>query len=340
MELLFPENFISGSIKNDQEADGAFKQYPNFSRAYIMIALGKPDLRKWYEDKWLKLYKYLDKDFTTRFQNEQEHLSREWEFHLVSVLLDRGITLKEKNWEIGPDFCIETDIGKKIWIEAIACDLGEKDKDSVEPMPEMKPGVLYSFGGNIEETDRPRALRITNAIATKFEKYKNYLSNPKSGVSENDCLVIAVNGEAIQHFSVPRMVFKRAVFGQGPDVLVKKPGLEKLQGGYYKPLLTIVKEVGDKKIEIPANFMELEEFSIISAVIYSGNSISNSWLNGYKPGDDFIFAYHSNPNNPVPDGLFKFGRGVRKNGESGAIEEKEQLRSPDERDRLQKFLHL
>ena len=210
-------------------------------------------------------------------------------------------------------------------MEAIACDLGEKGKDSVEPMPTMEPGVLYSFGGNIEETDRPRALRITSAVATKFEKYKSYLNNPKSGVSEGDCLVIAVNGEAIQHFSVPRMLFKRAVFGQGPDVLIKKPGVEKLQGGYYKPLLAIVKKIGDREEIIPANFMEMEEFSKISAIVYSGNSISHSWLNGYKPGDDFIFAYHSNPNNPIPDGFFKFGRGVRKNRETGEIEDKQQL---------------
>jgi len=325
MEPLFPENFISGSIKNDKEFENALVQYPNFSRAYIAIALGKPDLRKWYEDKWPQLYKYFDKDFVSRFQNEQEHLSREWEFHLASVLLDRGITLKEKNWETGPDFCIEINTGRKIWVEAIACDLGEKGKDSVEPMPTMEPGVLYSFGGNIEETDRPRALRITSAVATKFEKYKSYLNNPKSGVSEGDCLVIAVNGEAIQHFSVPRMLFKRAVFGQGPDVLIKKPGVEKLQGGYYKPLLAIVKKIGDREEIIPANFMEMEEFSKISAIVYSGNSISHSWLNGYKPGDDFIFAYHSNPNNPIPDGFFKFGRGVRKNRETGEIEDKQQL---------------
>jgi hypothetical protein len=122
--------------------------------------------------------------------------------------------------------------------------------------------------------------------------------------------------------------------------LVKRAGSEKLQGGFYKPLPTIEKKVEDGVEKIPANFMEMEEFSIISAVIYSGNGISHSWLNGYRPGDDFIFAYHSNPSNPIPDEFFKFGRGVRKNKESGAIEEREQLRSPDERNRLQKLLHL
>ncbi len=321
MDILFPHNLVSGSVKSQIELDDAFLKYPDYSKGFITIALAEPDLRKWYEDKWPKLRGYLDKNFITGFQSE-EYLSRKWEFHLAAVLLDRGLSLKEKNWETGPDFCIETDIRKKIWIEAIACNLGITDP--VEPIPKMIPGVMYSFGGNIEDTNRPRALRITSAIGTKFEKYKDYLSDPRSEVSENDCLIIAVNGEAIQHHSVPRMLFKRAVFGQGPDVLVKKPGLEKLQGGYYKPLLTIVKKTGSGEKEIPANFMEMDEFSKISAVIYSGDSVSNSWLNNYELGDDFIFAYHVNPINPIPDGLFKFGRGIYKNPQEGTIIDKKQ----------------
>lgn len=323
IEPLFPKNFISGSIKTNRGLDRVCARYPDLSRAYILIALGEPDLRKWYEDGWLQLYKYLDKNFISGFKNEEEHLSRAWEFHLASVFLDYGLPIKEKSWEIGPDFCIETDTGKKVWIEAITCDLGKIDP--VKPLPIIPPGAFYSSGGNIEDTDRPRALRITSAIGTKFEQYENYLSNSKSGVSKNDCLVVAINGVKIQHESVARMLFKRAVFGQGPDVLIKKPGQEKFQGGYYKPLPTIVKKVNGKEELIPAVFMEMDEFSGISAVIYCGNSVSTSWLNGYKPGDDFFFAYHSNPNSPIPDGLFKFGRGVRKNKETGAIEDKQQL---------------
>ena len=77
MDSLFHKDFLSGSVKHDKEFEGVFAHYPKLSRAYIVIALGKPDLRKWYEDKWPQLYKYFDKDFVSRFQNEQEHLSRE-----------------------------------------------------------------------------------------------------------------------------------------------------------------------------------------------------------------------------------------------------------------------
>lgn len=322
MNELFPQNFLSGSIKNQEELDKALSQYSGFSKAFIAIALAEPEIRKWYEDRWPELQKYLDKDFASRFQKESEHAARAWEFHLGTVLLERRLELQEKNWETGPDFCIQTSTGQKMWIEAIACDLGIVDP--VEPMPEMIPGVMYSFGGNVEDISRPRALRITSAIGTKFEKYKSYLDNPKNGISENDCLIIAVNGKAIQHHSEPRMLFKRAIFGQGPDVYVKVAGKEKLQGPLYKPTPTIMKKARNGEEEIPAHFMEMDEFAKISAVIYSGHSAYHSWLNGYNLGDDFLFAYHTNPANPIPEGLFKFGRGIRKNPVKGTIADRQQ----------------
>ena len=319
---IFPDEMISGTVTNQQELNEAFLKYPSFSKAYIQTALYCEDTRKWYEENWPKVFKYLDKDFLDRLKMEEEHYARAWEFHLASVLLDKGLQLEEKTWETGPDFCIKTQTEKKIWIEAITCDLGTVDP--VEPHPIMKSGQIYSFGGNIEDTHRPRALRITNAIGTKFEKFKKYLDDRKSGVSKNDCLLIAINGGAIQHFADPSMLFKRSVFGQGPDVLVKIPGQEKLKGGFYKPTLTIIKKKDISEEEIPANFMEMGEFSKISAILYCGHGVSYSWMNGINVGDDFLFAYHSSPENPIPENTFKFGHGIRKDSATGSIEDKEQ----------------
>lgn len=319
---IFPDELVSGTVTNQKELDEAFIKYPNFSKTYIQTALYWEDARKWYESNWLKVYKYLDKNFLNKFQTGEEHYARAWEFHLAAVLLDKGLQLEEKTWETGPDFCIKTPTGGKIWIEAIICDLGIVDP--VEPYPVMQSGQIYSFGGNIEDTHRPRALRITNAIGTKFEKFKKYLDDSKSGVSKDDCLVIAINGGAIQHFADPSMLFKRAVFGQGPDVLVKIPGQEKLKGGFYKPTPTIIKKKDVSEEEIPANFMEMDEFSKISAVLYCGHGVSFSWMNGFNVGDDFLFAYHSNPENSIPEDTFKFGHGIRKDSATGSIEDKEQ----------------
>ncbi len=322
VQTIFPDEMKSGSVTNQKELDEAFLKYPNISKTYIQTALYWKDTRKWYEENWPKVFKYLDKDFLDRFKMEEEHHARAWEFHLASVLLDKGLELEQKTWRTGPDFCIKIPTGKKIWVEAITCDRG--DVDPVEPYPEMKSGQIYSFGGNIEDTHRPRALRITNAIGAKFEKFKKYLSDSKSGVGEDDCLLIAINGGTIQHFADPSMLFKRSVFGQGPDVLVRIPGQEKLKGGFYKPTLTIIKKKEVSEEEIPANFMEMDEFSKISAVLYCGHGVSFSWMNGFNVGDDFLFAYHSNPENPIPENTFKFGHGIRKNSVTGSIEDKEQ----------------
>lgn len=322
MEPLFPTNLISDPIESQEELDAAFAKYPQFSKTYVQIALYWKDTRKWYENHWPKVYKYLDKDFIQRFQMEKEYNARAWEFHVAAVFTDKGLKFKEKTWTYGPDFCIELP-GKNLWIESIACDLGTVDP--VEPRPNLKPGIIYSFGGNIEDDHRPRALRITSAMGTKLEQFSKYLQDSqKSGVKEGDCLLIAVNGDAIQHFSEASALFKRSVFGQGPEVLVRIPGKEKLQGGFYKPVPLIPKKTATKEYTVPAIFMEMEEFSKISAVLYCGNNVSLSWNNGFNPGDDFLFAYHTNPMNPVPEGIFKFGRGIRKNIQSGAITDQEQ----------------
>jgi hypothetical protein len=321
---IFPDDLIFHTITKQEELDSAFRMFPNYSKTYVQLALSlySKELRIWYEDNWPKVYKYLDKDFLQKFQSETEHHSRAWEFHIATVIIAKGLKLEEKKWETGPDFCIKTSSGKKIWIEATICDLG--DVDPVEPYPNIKPGEIYTFGGNIEDIHRPRALRITSAIGSKFEVFKKYLEKPESRVSKHDCLIIAVNGAKIQHFTDANMLFKRSVFGQGPDVFVKIPGQEKLKGGFYKPTPTIVKNKDCQGKEIPATFMEMDDFSKISAVLYCGHSANHSWMNDYIVGDDFLFAYHSNPDNPIPNNTFKFGRGIRKDLLTGEISDQEQ----------------
>lgn len=314
---LFPSKFISGSIKTQAELDAALAQYSNLSRSFVGIGLNRPDTRKWYEDNWQKLYKYLDKDFAKKFRLESEHEARGWEFHIASVLFDHGVALQEKTWNTGLDFCIQTSEDKKIWIEAISCTLGEVDP--VPPKPELIEGEIYTGGGNIEDLNRPRVLRILNAISTKYEKYKRYLEDVKSGVSKNDCFIIAVSGANIEFASYPDMLLKRAVFGVGPDVYYKDSKTDKLVGPFYKPTPNITKKAKSGDEIMPANFMEMDEFSNIGAVLYCGHHAYDCVPNGHKIGDDFLFAYHSNAKNPIPDGLFKFGRSIRKNLQDNTV---------------------
>lgn len=323
MESLFPTTMVSGSVNSQETLEAAILEYPTYSRAFVAIALAEPKYRHFYEDNWPTLYKVLDKDFPARFRTEREHAARAWEFHLAVVLTRHGLSLKEKTWQTGPDFCITTKTGRRVWIEAIACDRGLVDP--VEPYPKLLPGVLYQSGGNIEDIHRPRALRITSAIGTKLQQYQRYLNNSEqSGVSGDDCLVIAVNGRAIQHNDDSNMLFKYSVFGQGPDVYTRRPGTDKLQGPFYKPVPMIIKRANGKDHEIPTRFMEMAEFSQISAVLYCGHDASHSWFNGYELGNDCLFAYHVTPITPIPDQLFKFGRGIHKNVRTSAISDVDQ----------------
>jgi len=62
--------------------------------------------------------------------------------------------------------------------------------------------------------------------------------------------------------------------------------------------------------------MEMSELLKISAVLYCGHNAS---LNRYEAGDDFLFAYHVNPENPIPESVFKFDRSIRKDPQTGII---------------------
>jgi hypothetical protein len=312
-DTLFPTELLPGSVDSREELEQAFAQYPDYSEEYLAIALAKLRIREWYEEQWSFVRDYLDKDFKDRLKIKGEWLGRAWEFHLAAVFKKYDLPLKKKGWSSGPDFCIEMPDGKKIWIEAIACTQGTVD--AVEPMPEMVSGVIYDFSGDIEQINRPRALRVTAAIRNKLEKYRGYATKL---ISPNDCIIIAINGEAIQHHADPESLFRYAVFGQGPDMLIHRR-VGKIEGGYYKPVPTIVKNAQAGQKEVQTHCMVMEEFANISAVIYSGTSAWNNMLNGREIGDDFLFGYHSNPLMPVPSGLFKFGTDIRKNPLTGVI---------------------
>ena len=121
------------------------------------------------------------------------------------------------------------------------------------------------------------------------------------------------------------MLLKRAVFGVGPDVFYKDPKTDKLVGPFYTPTPNIIKNAKDGQELMPANFMELDEFSNISAVLYCGHHAYDCEHNGHKIGDDFLFAYHAKATNPIPETLFRFGRGIRKDLQNSTVTDKPQI---------------
>ncbi len=322
MEELFPPEFISGSVKKQRDLDELLAKYHDYSPWFIQVAAAWPEIRRWYEYWWPKVAPYLDKNFVSKLRMKKENSARAWEFELAVVMLEHGFELQERTGDFGPDLCIASADGKKIWIEGTTCDSGEVDP--VPPRPVLIPGQIHLGGGDLETENRPRVLRITGAIGSKFEKYKKYLSNPKSGVSDKDSFIIAINGSDIEWASYSNILLKRAVFGQGPDVYVRSQS-GGLAGPFYTSAPTITKKTANGEEVIPTNFMEADEFSGISAVLYCGHHAYACEGNGHKPGDCFLFAYHAKAKQPIPDQFFKFGIGIRKDLEALSISEKSQF---------------
>lgn len=229
-----------------------------------------------------------------------------------------------KRVEVEPNrfsiFIGQNNHGKTNFFEAVACTSGVVDP--VPPKPDLVAGEFYLSHHSIEDSNRPRVLRILSAIGTKYEKFKGYVVDSRSGVSENDCLIIAISGANIEFASRSDVLLKRAVFGVGLDAY-RKDLTDKLVGPFYAPAPNIVKKARSGNKTIPTSFMEMEDFSNVSAIVYCGHHAYNCNLNGHQIGDDFLFAYHVNAKNSIPDGLFKFGRGIRKFADGTIIDKKQ-----------------
>ena len=316
---IFPDFLIASSVRNQGELDAVFLKYYNYSKTYIKTALYSywQNDRKWYEKNWPRVRTYLDKNFLSEFQKENSHNARAWEFYLATVFIDRGFKLLQKTWKKGPDFCIKMTTEKNIWIDAVACDDGEIH------VKQYQHGC-HQYG--IEEMQHNRVLRITGALWKKFKKFNDDLNDSKSEVkiSNKDCLVVAISGANIQDKSDGQALFERAMFARGLDAYYKTPGHEGFQRGYSPaPPVTRFKKGNDSVEEIKTEPMVMDEFSKISAVLYSGYSVGHSSWSGI--GDEFLFAYHSKPDNPIPEKFFNFGLGIRKNSISGEITGQKQM---------------
>lgn len=282
------------------------------------MATHRTNHRAWYEDNWPKVAPFLDRNFIREFQQEASHAQRAWEFHLAVVLQKSGVELMPTSSH-GPDFLFESN-GKRIWIEAVTCSRGTAD--AVEPYPEMVSGRFYSFGGDIQTTQRPRVLRITNAITEKRNKFQEYLSDPRSNVRQGDCLVIAINGNAIQHHTSDGALFQRAVFARGNYVYKYKGDGEALDGPYYQEEPVVVKNTEKGPVTVATDILTSPDYEQISAIMYCGHTASYGWYNDLQLGDDIFIGHHALAKNPVPEDTFGFGVSITKNPATTAITER------------------
>jgi hypothetical protein len=140
-------------------------------------------LRKWVDEAYFEngLSQYLDKNFVNELR-DNDFYARLWELEVAEWLHKTGIKMLPTNGK-GFDFCLVTDDGNKIWIEAVLAteddELKEIQKKAIET------GEVYNM---------PReqfALRYSSALFTKANKIQEKYLNE---VGENDFVLIAVSG--------------------------------------------------------------------------------------------------------------------------------------------------
>jgi len=207
-----------------------------------------------------ELFRFLDGLEDPHFEQglDQDPHARLWEMMLAKILKSEGYN--PTSADDGPDFVIEKD-GKRVFIEAHCPGPGK------EGNPNSVPSIVY--GAPIAQ-DVPVAqivLRICNALDKKKLQYAKYLA--QGIVSESDICIIAVNLSKIGRDcgSWPPVIM-RATHGLGsPYVIFDRR--EGAVGEGIESCKSIPKVNGE---EIDTSFFLSEDNSLISAVLFSGQS--------------------------------------------------------------------
>jgi hypothetical protein len=206
------------------------------------------------EALWERAYKYLDSDILKELLIQFHQ--RFWEIYLAAALLEAGLNLQQSSGRDGPDICIESDNGAKIWVEAVTATPGQGN-DAVQ---EAVIGTVRSV------PDDQIKLRLLNAFAEKSRKYKRY--REKNWISSEEPYIIAINAAQVpsarRELEIPRIV--RSLLPFGFQVLHLSRETLEVTGTSYDYQGEVIKASGTG-IET-TSFLN-SEYAGISAVIYS-----------------------------------------------------------------------
>jgi len=128
-------------------------------------------------------------------KNDGKFWSHIWEALLFDHLKLMGFEFVNdrvsQRGQIGPDFGIKYE-NKIIWFEAVAPEPEGIPKDYLEPI------LIGEFRAGTEPHEQ-KLLRWTSAVKSKKDKIAQYIR--EGIISENDCVVIAVNSCKLQNFA-------------------------------------------------------------------------------------------------------------------------------------------
>jgi type I restriction enzyme S subunit len=241
------------------------------------------EYKKYIESLWENYKPYADEHF--RSDACKHFQERFWEMYLGVTFIKHGFTIN-RGGDKGPEFYIETNAGRKIWIEAIAPHPG----DGADAFPPLKTGVWRDAPVN------EFILRLTHAIETK--------KKPKKGiVGSDDIYIIGINTKNIAQIprdsELPSIV--KAVYPFGNLVVVLDKNTWKIKETRHEYRDSIQKKSGSA---VSTSVFLDPAYKKISAVIYSHVDCAN------KPGTlgaDFVLVHNAIAKNKLDIGTFKFG---------------------------------
>ncbi len=244
---------------------------PDLDRGYINIQAGaaavERELQAILREMWAVYEPFADPNFVAEFAREPD--ARFWEMYLACELLEAGKTLLptvERSRQGGqPDVCV-LDGDRRIWIEAIAPDVGEEGPDQVRgPVP------INEGGGLAPAPTRQVQLRTTSALWTKTQKIERYMRDGVIGANEVALVAIGAGRFGLYASEQPLPSVLSSVFPIGPEVVTVDLAREEIVEQSFEPSFRIERAGGS----IPRTAFLDERFRAVSGIVWSRASIGN-----------------------------------------------------------------
>lgn len=288
------------------------------------ISTRSAQLRKWVDDAYYAngLANFLDKNFVSDFRNGGFY-ARLWELELAEWFMLLGLTMIPTKGK-GPDFCIELDNGRKLWVEAVITKADEELEENWRQMFTSK-GIAYN-------TPRQKtALRYSSSLTAKAKIIKEkYLSEI---VGKDDYVLIAVSAFPPGAMRSDIDLFMLSVLPIEHQIIYFPTNGKPLDESIIRQTHTVNREYTKKNgSSVPKDFLYPgDECPFIDGVLFSEASNLQQLLGTYSSGFDkstnrpHIFANYSGKKLPrsFTDGFYYHE--FSDNGEMSSLEMHEPL---------------
>ena len=187
------------------------------------------------EDLWRVYEPYADEHFLSQFPL---HFHQRWfEMWLTVYLLRAGYDVECR--KPGPDIRLQLD-GRTIWIEAVCATAGDEGKKDSVPKP--------VYGRWCRTPMDAYVLRVSNAVAGKADKFKQYIE--KGIVGQDDLTVVAINVHEVGLGPYLEDAMKFALYGSGNLALEIDRFTKELVGTRHEEVFSISKKSSGAAVNV------------------------------------------------------------------------------------------